>query len=180
MSFISSHSQLIPPSLWSLHNPRMRLHCPPFVVLFVIVCSLIDSAAVDAFVVPFIVVAQRRTPSRAIVDDDVVRTMTDHKIVHRFGSNLLRLAAVAGGGAGESSRLVDDMPSVIECYLVTDEAVLAEGDPPKIVCTSEPEDYAWFNGIDPQKLMKTDTVSELATECVEGASPRGIPEWECK
>lgn len=68
----------------------------------------------------------------------------------------------------------------IECYLVTDQAVVAEGEPPKIVCTSEPEEYAWFNGIDPKKLHKTDVVSELSTECVEGASPRGIPEWECK
>ncbi len=68
----------------------------------------------------------------------------------------------------------------IECYLVTDQAVVAEGDPPKIVCTSEPEEYAWFNGIDPKKLHKTNAVSELSTECVEGASPRGIPEWECK
>ena len=175
MSFISLTSTHL---TQTLHDPRMRLRCPPFVFLVVIVCSLIDSVTVDAFVVPFIVVAQTMTPSRAIVHD-VVRTTTDHKIVHRFGSNLLGLAA-AGGGAGESSRLVDDMPPVIECYLVTDEAVLAEGEPPKIVCTSEPEDYAWFNGIDPQKLTKTDTVSELATECVEGASPRGIPEWECK
>jgi hypothetical protein len=66
-------------------------------------------------------------------------------------------------------------PPAIECYLVTDEAVLGEGEPPKVVCTSEPEDYAWFNGIDPAKLLKTDTVSELATECVEGHRREGYP-----
>jgi hypothetical protein len=74
----------------------------------------------------------------------------------------------------------EEQPPPIECYLVTDQAVVAEGDPPKIVCTSDPEEYAWFNGIDPKKLHKTDIVSELSTECVEGASPRGIPEWECQ
>ena len=74
----------------------------------------------------------------------------------------------------------NDQPPAIECFLVTDQAVVAEGDPPKIVCTSDPDEYAWFNGIDPKKLHKTDVVSEFATECVEGASPRGIPEWECQ
>ena len=151
----------------------MRLLCTPFVV---VVCSLLNSAAVDGFVVPVILNAQTMTPSPTL-GDTTVMTMTDHKIAHQYGATRLCLAATAAtDGTNESTM----QPPAIECYLVTDEAVLGEGVPPKVVCTSEPEDYAWFNGIDPAKLLKTDTVSELATECVEGASPRGIPEWECK
>lgn len=51
---------------------------------------------------------------------------------------------------------------------------------PRVVCTSEPEEYAWFNGIDPNHLIPTDGTETGSMECVEGASPRGIPEWECE
>uniref|UniRef100_A0A7S0FBF9 Ig-like domain-containing protein n=1 Tax=Sundstroemia setigera TaxID=3005 RepID=A0A7S0FBF9_9STRA len=68
----------------------------------------------------------------------------------------------------------------IECYVVNDVDVKVNGDSPEIVCTSEPEEYAWFNGIEPESMKKTDRMSEGKTECVEGSSPRGIPEWECK
>ena len=95
-----------------------------------------------------------------------------HSRVNRV-MTMMTMMTIKDGREGEQ-------PSPIECYLVTDQAVVAEGDPPKVVCTSDPEEYAWFNGIDPKKLHKTDVVSELSTECVEGASPRGIPEWECQ
>ena len=40
--------------------------------------------------------------------------------------------------------------------------------------------YAWFNGIDPEHLKPTlGATTEGAMECLEGALPRGIPEWEC-
>eukprot|EP00547_Thalassionema_nitzschioides_P007376 CAMPEP_0194200720 /NCGR_PEP_ID=MMETSP0156-20130528/1206_1 /TAXON_ID=33649 /ORGANISM="Thalassionema nitzschioides, Strain L26-B" /LENGTH=112 /DNA_ID=CAMNT_0038925753 /DNA_START=87 /DNA_END=425 /DNA_ORIENTATION=- len=62
----------------------------------------------------------------------------------------------------------------IECYVTNN------GDEKqKVVCTSDPEGYAWFNGIDPEKMKPTDGTSEGTTECVEGYSPKGIPEWEC-
>jgi hypothetical protein len=71
-----------------------------------------------------------------------------------------------------------DLPT--QCYIVNQELVETEGEQPEIVCTSAPEDYAWFNGLDVEALVPVDGTSTEALECAEGASPRGIPEWECK
>ena len=68
----------------------------------------------------------------------------------------------------------------VECYLVNDEDVVKNGATPAVVCTSSPDEFAWFNGLDLEALLPTDGTSENAFECVEGASPRGIPEWECR
>jgi hypothetical protein len=66
----------------------------------------------------------------------------------------------------------------IECFVIHDKE---EKENPQVICTSEPDEYAWFNGIDRDAMRPaTDKDSQLTTECVEGASPRGIPEWECK
>jgi hypothetical protein len=75
--------------------------------------------------------------------------------------------------------IIDDEKAT-ECFLVNDEDVVKNGATPGVICTPEPEDYAWFNGLDPEALLPTDGMSEDAFECVEGASPRGIPEWECR
>ena len=49
---------------------------------------------------------------------------------------------------------------------------------PKVVCTSNPDEYAWFNGIKPDQLVPTEIVHAARLEsCEEGASPRGVPEW---
>eukprot|EP00587_Corethron_hystrix_P010366 CAMPEP_0113307758 /NCGR_PEP_ID=MMETSP0010_2-20120614/6478_1 /TAXON_ID=216773 ORGANISM="Corethron hystrix, Strain 308" /NCGR_SAMPLE_ID=MMETSP0010_2 /ASSEMBLY_ACC=CAM_ASM_000155 /LENGTH=135 /DNA_ID=CAMNT_0000162683 /DNA_START=196 /DNA_END=600 /DNA_ORIENTATION=- /assembly_acc=CAM_ASM_000155 len=70
----------------------------------------------------------------------------------------------------------------IECYVI-DGMYIGPDREDQVVCTSEPEEYAWFNGIDPKALSKTEgakTDGEIgydAMECVEGSSPRGIPEW---
>jgi hypothetical protein len=74
--------------------------------------------------------------------------------------------------------IIDDSKDV-ECYLVMDDEVKEEGSTPGVVCTPEPEDFAWFNGLDPEDLVPTDGIVDGAVECVEGASPRGVPEWEC-
>jgi hypothetical protein len=73
-----------------------------------------------------------------------------------------------------------DVPT--QCYIVNQDLVETEGQEPEIVCTSAPEDYAWFNGLDVDALVPVDgtSASSEALECAEGASPRGIPEWECK
>lgn len=71
-----------------------------------------------------------------------------------------------------------DMPT--QCYIVNQELVETEGEQPEIVCTSSPKDYEWFNGLDVDALVPVDGTSTEALECAEGASPRGIPEWECK
>jgi hypothetical protein len=39
---------------------------------------------------------------------------------------------------------VDD-DKAVECFIVNDEEVYTEGVPPEVVCTSEPDGYAWFN-----------------------------------
>mmetsp|Transcript_2542 Transcript_2542/g.3436 ORF Transcript_2542/g.3436 Transcript_2542/m.3436 type:complete len:137 (-) Transcript_2542:455-865(-) len=80
----------------------------------------------------------------------------------------------------------------IECYIVETPPPLeddedGEGDTmvatekPVVVCTPDPEEYAWFNGIDTRQMKPVEDDMETdATECVEGSSPRGTPEWECK
>jgi hypothetical protein len=70
----------------------------------------------------------------------------------------------------------------IECFVVNDlEIKMGEEEVPLVVCTSEPDEYAWFNGIDRAAMRPaTEKDAELTTECVEGASPMGIEEWECR
>ena len=68
----------------------------------------------------------------------------------------------------------------VECFVVNNEMVETEGEKPQVVCTSEPEEFAWFNGIERNAMRPTDGTEEEAEECVEGASPKGTPEWECK
>lgn len=73
----------------------------------------------------------------------------------------------------------NDDPS-IECFVIHENT--PEENEKVIICTSEPDEYAWFNGID-RDAMKPATDRDYnasLSECVEGASPRGIPEWECK
>jgi hypothetical protein len=74
----------------------------------------------------------------------------------------------------------------MECYVVDEEeeeevdGEITAHEKPRVVCTTEPDEYAWFNGVEREKLIPTDGTETGATECVEGASPRGIPEWECE
>eukprot|EP00980_Cylindrotheca_fusiformis_P021947 scaffold8800_cov107-Cylindrotheca_fusiformis.AAC.3 len=72
----------------------------------------------------------------------------------------------------------------IQCYIVNFHNLQEEGnEKPEVVCTSEPEEYAWFHGLDMEdlKAVTEDIIDDDAfEECVEGFSPRGIPEWECK
>ena len=68
----------------------------------------------------------------------------------------------------------------VTCYVTNDEEIVTEGEKPNIVCTSEPEEYAWFNGVDPKAMRKTDGTQEGTDSCVEVESYMGKPEWECK
>jgi len=43
-----------------------------------------------------------------------------------------------------------------------------------------PNRYAWFNGVDPKAMRKTDGTLEGAEQCVEVESYKGRPEWECE
>ena len=74
---------------------------------------------------------------------------------------------------------VDD-EKAIQCFIVNEFEVEEEGVDPEIVCTQDPDDYAWFNGLDRDAMKPTNGESESFLECVEGASPKGVPEWECK
>ncbi|KAL3782984.1 hypothetical protein HJC23_003140 [Cyclotella cryptica] len=67
----------------------------------------------------------------------------------------------------------------VSCFIVNEEEILADGEKPHVVCTAEPEEYAWFNGIDPKMMVKTEDAIEGAVECKEGESYKGKPEWEC-
>ena len=75
----------------------------------------------------------------------------------------------------------------VQCYLIENDEDgqddESSGDltsaKPTVVCTSEPEAYAWYNGLNENQMKPTDGTDSGATECIEGASPRGTPEWEC-
>ena len=75
----------------------------------------------------------------------------------------------------------------VQCYLIENDKDgqddESSGDltsaKPTVVCTSEPEAYAWYNGLNANQMKPTDGNDSGATECIEGASPRGTPEWEC-
>ncbi len=68
----------------------------------------------------------------------------------------------------------------VTCYVTNDEEIVTEGEKPNVVCTSEPDEYAWFNGVDPKAMRKTDGTEEGTEECIEVESYMGKPEWECK
>jgi hypothetical protein len=51
---------------------------------------------------------------------------------------------------------------------------------PRVVCTGNPEEYAWFHGIRSDDMVPTDGIHDEATQCTYGESPRGCPEWECE
>ena len=72
-----------------------------------------------------------------------------------------------------------EQEQAIECFIVNFFEVEQQGATPHVVCTSQPDEYAWFNGIERHDMVETDGILPGALECVEGASPRGFPEWEC-
>ena len=108
-----------------------------------------------------------------------------------FLLSLLQLLAIASSfsvwpgkirqGIKRSTALassVDD-EKVIQCFIVNAFEVDEEGAFPEVVCTPEPDEYAWFNGLSRESMRPADGINEGSLECVEGYSPRGVPEWEC-
>ena len=93
-------------------------------------------------------------------------------VPHRASSILLQQSTDNIAAAEEDT---DD----VTCYITNDEEIINDGEKPHVVCTSEKEEYAWFNGIDPKNMRETDGVVEGAESCVEGENYRGKPEWEC-
>jgi len=75
-----------------------------------------------------------------------------------------------------------DKEKAVQCFIVNAFEVDEEGAEPEIVCTPEPDEYAWFNGLEREHMKPAQSVTASGDflECMEGASPRGIPEWECK
>ena len=80
---------------------------------------------------------------------------------------------------GTALRSSVDDEKAMQCFIVNAFEVDEEGALPEIICTPEPEEYAWFNGISRESMRPADGVHQDFLECVEGYSPRGIPEWEC-
>ena len=77
--------------------------------------------------------------------------------------------------------VVDDDDNV-ECFIVNYDMVEEEGETPEVVCTSKPDEFAWFNGLDKDNIKKNPNniiKDEAYKECIEGSSPNGVPEWEC-
>uniref|UniRef100_A0A7S2RQ91 Uncharacterized protein n=1 Tax=Eucampia antarctica TaxID=49252 RepID=A0A7S2RQ91_9STRA len=70
----------------------------------------------------------------------------------------------------------DEVEDPVKCYVVEDSNVAIDG---SVVCTSEPEEFAFHEGIKSTSLKPTDGMNEGNTECVESASPKGNPEWLC-
>ncbi|CAB9504844.1 expressed unknown protein [Seminavis robusta] len=96
--------------------------------------------------------------------------------VHGFSASLPKRRV----SSNSNSRLfysVKDEDKPIECFLVFTEDDDSVAAPPQVVCTSQPDEYAWFNGIKRDNLVPTDGVHEHAVQCVEGESPRGSPWW---
>ena len=83
--------------------------------------------------------------------------------------------------AMDSSNVVNNNDNDdVTCYVTNDEEIVTEGEKPNVVCTSEPEEYAWFNGVDPKAMRKTDGTQEGTDSCIEVESYMGKPVWECK
>ena len=94
----------------------------------------------------------------------------------------IRQNPVTLSSAADDSHSRDDL-SEMQCFIVNQDLLdeEMEGHFPEVVCTTAPEEYAWFNGIDAEALVPTDgQVVEGTVECVEGHSPRGNPVWECE
>jgi len=94
----------------------------------------------------------------------------------------LSLSSSSSSSVGSATDLVEDVENDddVTCYITNDEEIALEGEKPHVVCTSEPEEYAWFNGIDTKAMRKAEDVDIEGNEnCVLGESYTGKPEWEC-
>jgi len=75
----------------------------------------------------------------------------------------------------------DEGEADIQCFIVNYGQVESEGATPEVHCTSNVEEFTWFHGYDLDDLVNVKDLPSLSlTECVDGASPRGLPEWECE
>lgn len=63
------------------------------------------------------------------------------------------------------------------CYIV--DGVQVDGQP-YIVCTSEPDETAWFLGIEKDALTPVGEPDSAQLECQMGWSFNGSEEWQCK
>jgi hypothetical protein len=110
--------------------------------------------------------------STTIVGAFTTSTMIRHRITTTTASSL------------EYSVHDEDKP--IQCFLLQvdadhdDASPSPSPSPPEVICTSNPDEYAWFNGIQREDMIPaTDGIYDEAVQCVQGESPRGVPEWEC-
>jgi len=67
----------------------------------------------------------------------------------------------------------------INDHPITPAAEVDDDSVPRIVCTSAPDEYAHHNGLTPDVMHSVSyDVLDHASLCAQGASPRGVPEWE--
>jgi hypothetical protein len=68
---------------------------------------------------------------------------------------------------------VHDEDKPILCFLIQAETRCQdELSIPQIVCTSNPEEYAWFHSIDQDRMVLTDGIHNQAIQCIEGEGTR--------
>lgn len=127
----------------------------------------------------------------AAVSTDVTTAFTatkNHVVVvsplstMRTTTTILRSSAETSVSDGTTTASSSEDPDTddVTCFVVNDEEIVTEGEKPHVVCTAEPDDYAWFNGVDPKAMREARGEENDAEECVAGESFRGEPEWECE
>eukprot|EP00986_Skeletonema_menzelii_P011269 scaffold5772_cov145-Skeletonema_menzelii.AAC.4 len=99
--------------------------------------------------------------------------------ISRAAYNVLRTKVSLEQSTENATTEAEDTDDVT-CFIVNDEEIINEGEKPHVVCTSEPEDYAWFNGVDPENMREVDEIVEGVENCIQGESFKGKPEWECE
>ena len=98
------------------------------------------------------------------------------------GRKSTRISGLTDGisSARMSQRPAESPPDGVQCYIV--DGVEDDGEP-FMVCTAEPQEFAWFNGIKRSQLkpIESDAVLQDGTvSCEEETSFNGSPEWFCK
>ena len=160
-----------------------------FLFLIIITTTYNKIPSCNAFVVVTTTTTTTTTTTQTNNIDNNIKNINQRKKKNFFPSLFSSVLQVTnsqeegGGGVGVGGVGVDDEDNVddVECFIVNYDMVEEEGETPEVVCTSQPDEFAWFNGLERNDLKSTESIKDEAfKECIEGSSPTGVPEWECK
>lgn len=108
----------------------------------------------------------------------------------------MRTAKTTGSTTTTLFYSVHDEHKPLQCFLILNDN--NSDSVPTMIWTPNPDEYAWFNGIDRKNMVEvtnqqvgwssgasTTNTSLLynpfdGLQCVERESPRGVSEWECE